>query len=120
MKRIKGNRLTKAFKDYMFLTFKEFVYVVILTAFFTLISFIIHVRAEPGARPGFVVVYFGFPLEWYKINANLGSWYSSLTRTEILWAGLAVDVTMFVLLSIALVRVGDKVAEHMPSELFKL
>lgn len=98
--------------DYVFLTFKELVYVGILTAFLTFVSFIIHVRSEPGALPGFVVIYFGFPFAWFKINANFGSWYSTLSKFEILWSGLAVDVIMFVLLSIFLVRVAEKVADH--------
>lgn len=99
--------------DYVFLTFKELVYVVILTAFLIFVSFIAHVRTDVGTLPGFVVIYFGFPLEWFKINANLGSWYTSLSKFEILWTGLAADVIVFVLLSIFLVRVADKVAEHM-------
>lgn len=98
--------------EYLFLTFKDLVYVAILTAFLTFVSFIVHVRTEAGAIPGFIVIYFGFPLEWFKINANFGSWYSTLSRFEILWTGLAVDVIVFVLLSIFLVRVVDKIAEY--------
>jgi len=98
--------------NYVFLTFKDLVYVAILTAFLTFISFIIHVRTEAGTLEGFVVIYFGFPLEWFRINANFGSWYSGLSKFEILWASLAVDVIIFVLLSIFLVQVADKVAER--------
>jgi len=98
--------------NYMYLTSKDIVYVAILTFLLTFVSFIMHARAELGAMLGFVVVYFGFPLEWFKINANLGSWYSTLSKFEILWAGLAVDVIIFVLLSIFLVQVADKVAER--------
>ena len=106
-------KFRKIVNDYVFLTSKDLVYVAILTAFLTFVSFIIHVRAEEGAIEGFVVVYFGFPLEWFRINANIGAWYSTLSKFEILWVGLVVDVIMFVLLSIFLVRVAEKVAEHM-------
>lgn len=112
MKRSTLLKFRKIVNDYMFLTFKDLVYVAILTAFSTFVSFIIHVRTEAGTLPGFVVIYFGFPLEWFRINANIGAWYSTLSKFEILWASLAVDVIVFVLLSIFLVQVADKVAER--------
>lgn len=115
MRRTYTNKFRKIVNDYMFLTSKEFVYVAILTPFLIFVSFITHTRAEPGAYPGFIVLYFGFPLEWFRIHANFGSWSAAanLRAFEILWAGLVVDVIVFALLSIFLVRVADKVAEYM-------
>jgi len=122
MKWIDAHRFVKTVKEQVFPTFQEFIYIAILTGFFTFLSFMGHTRAEPGATAGFVVVYFGFPLEWFKISANLGSWYSTMTRTEILWVGLAADVIMFVSISLVLVRLADKIADyfHIPSDFFKL
>lgn len=120
MKRIYAEKFKRIISNYFFLTFKEFVLVIILTCFFILLSFSIHTRTEPGAITGFIVVYFGFPAEWFKMTGNQGSWYSTLTETEILWGGLAIDIVLFVLLSVVLVRVIDKIADVVSSDLFKL
>lgn len=107
-----ANKFRSLIRDNVFLTFKDVVYVAILTALLIFISFIIHVRSEPGTFEDFVVIYFGFPLEWFKISAPFHSWYASVASYEIIWTGLALDVIMFVLLSIFLVRVAETVAEH--------
>lgn len=111
MKLISTERFKKIVGDYIFLTFKEFVLVMILTCFFIFSSFVVHTRTEPGPIVGFIVVYFGFPVEWFRITANQGSWYSILTKTEILWSGLVIDIILFILLSIVLVRVIDKIVD---------
>ncbi len=96
------------------LTFKDIVYVAILTALLIFVSFIIHVRSEPGTLPDFVVIYFGFPLEWFKISAPFHSWYASVASFEIIWTGLALDVIIFVFLSIFLVRLAEAVGDRIP------
>lgn len=120
MKRIYAEKFKGIISNYFFLTFKEFVLAIILTCFFIILSFIIHTRTEPGAITGFIVVYFGFPMEWFRITANQGSWYSTMTHSEILWGGLAIDIVLFVLLSVVLVRITDKIADVVSSDLFKL
>lgn len=116
MNRIHDQTFRKTLIDQIQPTFKEVVYIIMLTCFLIFFSFIAHTRVEPNreAGPGFVNVYFGFPMEWFKITANEGSWYSSLTRTYILWIGLAADIFLFTIISLALVRLADKVAEYLP------
>lgn len=120
MRQISADRFRRIIKEYLlFPTFEESVYIAILTAFFLFLSFIAHARTERGAIAGFVVVYYGFPLEWFRINANFGSWYSSLTTTEILWLGFVGDVILFVLLSLFLVRFFETIADRIPTDLFQ-
>lgn len=108
------DRFKEIIKDRVSPTFEESVYATILTAFFMFFSFIGHTRIEPGQIRGFEVVYFGAPLEWFKITANVGSWFSTLTKTEILWVGLIADIALFVLLSLLLVRVAARIADLKP------
>lgn len=112
MKQGYSKKLRGIINDLIFLTLKESVYVVILTCVFIFLSFVVHVRTVPGEIVGFIEVYYGFPLEWFKMSANFGSWYSTLSRHEILWSGLVIDAITFVLLSIILVRVFVKFTDY--------
>ena len=114
MKQMNVQGFRKLLTDKLVPTEKEIVYIAILSMFFIFLSFIGHTRVEPNpeAGRGFVNVFYGFPLEWFKITANEGSWFSSLTKTHILWIGLAVDAVLFIMLSLFLVRVVDKVSDY--------
>lgn len=111
MKRIYAEKFKRVVSDYFFLTFKEFVLAIILTFFFIFLSFVFHTRTEPGADVGSIYVYFGFPMEWFRIVAMLESWYATYTCVEILWSGLAINIILFFLLSVVVVRVTDKIAD---------
>ncbi|MFB0567777.1 MAG: hypothetical protein ACETVM_04255 [Candidatus Bathyarchaeia archaeon] len=101
-------------QDFFLVTLKEFIYIVILTSLFTFLSFIGHVRTEPSSTfeiDGLYISHFGFPLEWFKIRSHLYySWYT-VTKLEILWVGLALDLTLYILLSLVLVHGVNKVAK---------
>lgn len=101
-------------QDFFLVTFKEFIYTVILTSFFTFLSFIGHIRTEPSPTyeiDGLYVSYYGFPLEWFKMRSNLYfSWYT-ITKFEILWVGLALNLTLYLLSSLVLVHGVNKVAK---------
>jgi len=105
-------KFARKVEDLLFVTEKEFIYIVILSSFFTFLSFIGHIRTEPSPTfeiDGLYVSYYGFPLEWFKIRSNLRfSWYT-VTKFEILWAGLALDLILYFLFSLVLVRVVNKV-----------
>lgn len=114
MKRLNTNKFRKTINDYLIPTFQEFVGIIILTNFFLFLSFIGHMRVEPNHAmgPGFVNVFYGFPMEWFEISANEGSWYSTLTKTYILWIGLAINLLLFALLSFVIVRAVDKISDR--------
>lgn len=101
-------------QDFFLVTFKEFVYIVILTSSFTFLSFIGHIRTEPSPTfemDGLYISYYGFPLEWFKMRSHLHySWYT-VTTIEILWVRLALDLTMYLLLSLVLVHTVNKVTK---------
>ena len=105
-------------QDFFLVTLKEFIYLVILTSLFTFLSFIVHIRTQPSPTfeiDGLFVCYYGFPLEWFKMRSHLSysSYATWFTKFEILWFGFALDLTLFVLLSLVLVRVVNKIAEQM-------
>lgn len=95
-------------QDFFLVTEKEFIYIVILTSSFTFLSFIGHIRSELTEPAGFYVSYYGFPFEWFKMRSNLSySWYT-VTKLEILWVGFLLDLVLYILLSLVLVRVAEK------------
>lgn len=100
-------------EDLLFVTEKEFIWIVILTSFFTFFSFIGHIRTELSPTheiDGLYVSYYGFPLEWFKMTSHLYySWYT-VTKLEIIWVGFALDLTLYILSSLVLVRVVNRVA----------
>ncbi|MFX0200601.1 MAG: hypothetical protein ACFFCW_31160 [Candidatus Hodarchaeota archaeon] len=103
-------------QDFFFVNLKEFMFTVIFTSVFTFLSFIGHIRTEPS--PNFevdqlYVSYFGFPLEWFKLRSHLSySWYT-VTKLEILWVGFTLDLTLYILVSLVLVHVGNKINDQM-------
>lgn len=107
-------KLAKKAEDLFFVTEKEFICIVILTSFLTFLSFIGHIRTELSPTfeiDGHYMSYYGFPLEWFKMTSHLHySWYT-VTKFEIIWVGLALDLTLYILFSLVLVRVINEVAE---------
>jgi len=75
------------------LSFKDFVYICIMTFLFTFLSFIGYVRTHPLATDGLVAFYYGFPLEWLEV---LGG------HARFIWAGLILDVISYFLLAFAI------------------
>ncbi len=87
------------------LTFKELVYISILTCLFTFVSFIGCVRAEPAEIVGWFLLRYGFPLQWLEVTTTMSSTFPT---TRILWLMLGLDVTLYFLLSLALVYGATK------------
>lgn len=93
------------------LTFKEYVYVVILTFVFNFVSFISVVRAEPHpqlADLGLYLVHYGFPFEWVEVltaeNIARGITFSLV--------GLSLDFLAYFLLSLFIVFGVTKLADY--------
>lgn len=106
-------KVARKVEDFFYVTEKEFIYIVILTSLFTFLSFIGHIRSEPSSTfetNGRYVSYYGFPFEWFKVTGNLTfAWYT-VTKFEILWPWLALNLTLYILLSFVIMRVITKVA----------
>lgn len=98
------------------LTFKEFIYIFILTSFFVFLSFVGHIRTEPSPTSNALYVsYFGFPLEWFRMKSNLYYSWSTVTTLEILWVSFAFDVVVFIILSLVIMFGANKINERISS-----
>lgn len=109
---LKYTKFKEDIEDFFLVSLKEYIYISILTILFVFLSFIGHIRTEPSPTfetDGLYVSYYGFPLEWFKIRSSLRlAWYT-VTKFEILWVGLALDLTLYILLSLGLVHGVNKV-----------
>ncbi len=102
-------------QDFFLVTLKEFIYIAILTSLFTFLSFIGHIRTEPSPTfdiDGLYVSFFGLPLEWVKLRSHLHYSSSTVTKLEILWVGFALDLTLYILLSLVLMHGVNKINEQ--------
>jgi len=73
---------------------KKFVYISILTFLFAFMSFAFYIRKEFEAIHGFLVLSYGFPLEYLEVSA--------LSRS-ITWAALILDFILYFLLAFSIV-----------------
>ena len=99
-------------QDFFLVTLKEFIYIVLLTTLFSFLSFIGHIRTEPSPTfdiDGLYISYYGFPLEWFRMRSHLMFAWHNITKFEILWVGLALDLTLYILLSFVVVHGVNKV-----------
>lgn len=86
------------------LTFKDSVYVMILTGLFTFLSFIAFIRVEPTELTEIAGIYayvYGFPLGWLRVEAPATT--PLYLKQYFLWPAFILDVILYFLLSFALV-----------------
>lgn len=102
-------KVSELFSKYVDLSLKEFVYVIILTSLFIFFSFIGYVRAElhPTA-PMFLLIHYGFPLEWLEVVTTLGY----MRGANIFWGSLVIDFSFYFLIALAIVYGFKKLVEH--------
>jgi len=97
------NRFFSVVIDRLSLTFKEAIFIIILTYLLGFISFVAYVRVEPSRlRTEEVVIFnYGFPLEWLQMISITSPFY--VVDVAILWISLALDIMLYFLVSLALV-----------------
>jgi len=112
MRQMSFERLRKMVNEVFLITFKESVYIAILTTLFFFLSFIGHIRSTQTGVDTYAA-YYGFPLEWFKQSASFYiAWYT-YSKFEILWLGFALDAIIFILSSLIIIRVADRVHDDM-------
>jgi len=94
-----------------FISFKDVVYIGILTAFFSFLSFILYVRTEPTPIYGVFDLHYGFPLEWLTVTSLVGG-TGFKERIRIEYAALFLDVFLYFLLSIIIVYLVMRLKTH--------
>lgn len=122
----KPGKLQKAF-DFMLehvnktlartgLSFKEFVYICILTSLFVFLSFIAYVRAELMVIEWSecIVLRYGFPLEWLEVLTRFGE-RSRVLRTTFIWPALILDIVLYFLLAFVIVYGFEKLYDYITS-----
>lgn len=108
----KLQRALRTISDHIPLTLKRFVYVIILTFVFAFVAFISHTRSEPHPILGayrFLLIHYGFPLEWLEITTTIGY----LRGATIVWAALVLDFIMYFLLAFVIVFGIAKFVDYM-------
>lgn len=98
-------RVLEIFLEYTNMTFKDFVYVCILTFLFAFLSFLGYVRTEPAAMSGFIIAHYGFPFECVEaLYEEHGFSYSLVWGSvKIIWVALILDFISYFLLAFAIV-----------------
>jgi len=108
----KLQKVLRTVSEYVPLTLKEYVYVIILTFVFAFASFIGFIRTEPHPNPdyaGFFLVHYGFPFEWIEIITSIA--YAG--RATILLGALILDLIAYFLLAFVIVLGLLKIADYM-------
>ncbi len=90
------------------ITFKEFVYVAILTFLFVFLSFILYIRTVSVGQDeeGLLLfsVHYGFPMEWLEVLTTV----RYVIRVNVIWITLILDFILYFLLSFAIVYGSKK------------
>jgi len=108
----KMQRVLQAIDKYVPLTFKEFVYVVILTFALAFASFLGYIRAEPHPDPdyaGFLLVHYGFPFEWLQILTTT----EFAARATVSIVALALDLVVYFLVALFIYLGFSKLVDYM-------
>jgi hypothetical protein len=96
------------------MTFKDFVYICILTALFALFAFVGHVRREPTELEGFFTFHYGYPLEYFEaLYKEYTRWIPSYAlvwgSVKITWVALILDFALYFLLAFTIVYVLERI-----------
>jgi len=89
----------------MSLTLKEVVFMIILTYLFGFIAFVSYKRVAlmNPLSSKLTLFYYGFPLEWLQVSAQLSLKRTQVYDINILWISLVLDAVLYFLASFALV-----------------
>lgn len=110
----KLRRALDVIAEHIDMTFKDFVYICILTALFGVFAFVGHVRREPTELEEFFTFHYGYPLEYFEaLYREYTGWIPHYAlvwgSVKITWVALILDFAFYFLLAFATVYVLERI-----------